>query len=82
MTNQPVAVTGGAAGTGAARPGGVSWKQGGAEVRGRWRPLRARDLASNRLRFPLRMSLTIWSNAKFSESDTQLLVEGVRPHRR
>ena len=27
------------------------------------------------------MSLTIWSNAKFSESDTQLLVEGVRPHR-
>lgn len=27
------------------------------------------------------MSLTIWSNAKFSESDTRLLVEGARPHR-
>lgn len=27
------------------------------------------------------MSLTIWSNAKFSEADTRLLVEGVRPHR-
>jgi phosphoglycerate dehydrogenase-like enzyme len=27
------------------------------------------------------MSLTIWSNASFSEADTRLLVEGVRPHR-
>ena len=27
------------------------------------------------------MPLTIWCNAKFSESATQLLVEGVRPHR-
>lgn len=27
------------------------------------------------------MSLTIWCNAKFNESDTQLLVEGTRAHR-
>jgi phosphoglycerate dehydrogenase-like enzyme len=27
------------------------------------------------------MSLTIWCNAKFSEADTQLLVEGTREHR-
>jgi hypothetical protein len=26
------------------------------------------------------MSLTIWTNAKFSESDTRLLVEGTRAH--
>jgi phosphoglycerate dehydrogenase-like enzyme len=28
-----------------------------------------------------RMSLTIWTNAKFSDSDTQLLVEGTKPHK-